>query len=174
MFIKCLLLACVGELDAPWGSSLCVNVGFLHFSPVTTQPSNLVPLQVQTERNSMSMTMLVPHTRLYWVFCQGGGAMSLSCIQFSHSVVSNSLRSHGLQHTRLPCPSPTPRTSQTHAHSIKSVMLFNHLILCRPLLLLPSISPSIRVSSSESVLRIRWPKYWSFSFSISPSNVTNN
>ena len=46
----------------------------------------------------------------------------------------------------------------------------NHLILCRPLLLLPSIFPSIRVFSNESVLRIRWPKYWSFSFSISPSN----
>ena len=52
--------------------------------------------------------------------------------------------------------------------SIKSVMPSNHLILCRPLLLLPSIFPSIRVSSNESVLRIRWPKYWSFS--ISPSN----
>ena len=54
--------------------------------------------------------------------------------------------------------------------SIKSVMPSNHLILCRPLLLLPSIFPSIRVFSSESVLHIRWPKYWSFSFSISPSN----
>ena len=54
--------------------------------------------------------------------------------------------------------------------SIKSIMLSNHLILCCPLLLLPSISPSIRVFSNESVLRIRWPKYWSFSFSISPSN----
>ena len=54
--------------------------------------------------------------------------------------------------------------------SIKSVMSFNHLILCRPLLLLLSIIPSIRVFSKESVLRIRWPKYWSFSFSISPSN----
>ena len=54
--------------------------------------------------------------------------------------------------------------------SIESVMPFNHLILCRPFLLLPSISPSIRVFSNESVLRIRWPKYWSFSFSISPSN----
>ena len=50
------------------------------------------------------------------------------------------------------------------------VMPFNHLILCRPLLFLPSISPSSRVFSNESVLRIRWPKYWSFSFSISPSN----
>ena len=54
--------------------------------------------------------------------------------------------------------------------SIESVMPSNHLILCHPLLLPPSISPSIRVFSSESVLHIRWPKYWSFSFSISPSN----
>ena len=54
--------------------------------------------------------------------------------------------------------------------TIESVMPSNHLILCCPLLLLPSIFPSIRVFSSESVLHIRWPKYWSFSFSISPSN----
>ena len=54
--------------------------------------------------------------------------------------------------------------------SIKSVMLSNNLILCCPLLLLPSIFPSIRVFSNESALRIRWPKYWSFSFIISPSN----
>ena len=54
--------------------------------------------------------------------------------------------------------------------SIESVMPFNHLILCHPLLLLPSVFPSIRVFSNESVLHIRWPKDWSFSFSISPSN----
>lgn len=54
--------------------------------------------------------------------------------------------------------------------SITSVMPSNHLILCYPLLLLPSIFPSIRVFSSESALHVRWPKYWSFSFSISPSN----
>ena len=54
--------------------------------------------------------------------------------------------------------------------SIESVMLSNHLILCRPPLLLPSIFPNIRVFSNESALHIRWPKYWSFSFSISPSN----
>ena len=54
--------------------------------------------------------------------------------------------------------------------SIKSVMPSNHLILCRPLLLPPSVLPRIRVFSNESVLRIRWPEYWSFSFSISPSN----
>ena len=54
--------------------------------------------------------------------------------------------------------------------SIESVMPSNHLILCRPLLLLPTVFPCIRLFSNESVLRIRWPKYWSFSFSISPSN----
>ena len=54
--------------------------------------------------------------------------------------------------------------------SIESVMPSNHLILCHPLLLSPSIFPSIRVFSSEAALRIRWPKYWSFSFNISPSN----
>ena len=54
--------------------------------------------------------------------------------------------------------------------AIESVMSSNHLVLCHPLLLLPSIFPSIRIFSNESVLHIRWPKYWSFSFSISPSN----
>ena len=54
--------------------------------------------------------------------------------------------------------------------SIESVMPFNHLILCRPLLLLPSIFPQTKVFSNESAVRIRWPKYWTFSFNISPSN----
>ena len=57
--------------------------------------------------------------------------------------------------------------------STESVMPSNHLILCRPLLLLPSIFPSIRVFSNESAFRVRWPKYWSFSFSISPSNESS-
>ena len=82
--------------------------------------------------------------------------------------MSNSLRPHGLQHTRPPCPSQLPEFIQLM--SIESVMPSNHLILCRPLLLLPSIFPSIRVFSNESALHIRWPKYWSFSFSISPFN----
>ena len=64
----------------------------------------------------------------------------------------------------------TSSRTLTKLMSIESVMPFNHLILCRPLLLLPSVFPSIRVFSNESVLPIRWPKYWSFSFSISPSN----
>ena len=89
-----------------------------------------------------------------------------SSVQFSHSVVSNSLQPHEPQHARPPCPSPTPGVYPNS--STESVMLSNHLILCRPLLFLSSIFPSIRVFSSDSVLHIRWPKYWSFSFSISP------
>ena len=87
--------------------------------------------------------------------------------QFSHSVVSESLQPHGLQHTRFPCPSPTPGASSNSCPSTESGMPSNHLLLCCPFLLLPSISPSIRVFSNESVLRIRWPKYWSFSISLS-------
>ena len=68
----------------------------------------------------------------------------------------------------LPVHHQLPEFTQTHVQEL--VMPSNHLILCRPLLLLPSIFPSIRVFSNESVLCIRWPKYWSFSFSISPSN----
>ena len=78
--------------------------------------------------------------------------------------MSDYLQPYGLQQARPPCPS-----SITKLMSIELVMPSNHLILCRPLLP-PSIFPSIRVFSNESVLHIRWPKYWSFSFSISPSN----
>ena len=155
----------------------------------------------------------------------------ISSVQSSHSVVSNSLPPHGLQHAMPPCPSPTPRVysnpcpvsqwchpttspsvvpfssrlqsfpalvqslsrvwffatpwipacqaslsitnsrSSLRLTSIESVMPSNCLILCRPLLLLPSIFPSIGVFSNESVLQIGWPKYWSFSFNISPSII---
>ena len=85
--------------------------------------------------------------------------------------MSDSLQPHGLQHARPLCPSPTP--SLPKLMSIESVMPSNHLILCYPLLLLPSIFPSISIFSNESLqmsLCIKWPKYWSFSFSISPSS----
>ena len=72
-------------------------------------------------------------------------------------------------YTRLPCPS-TATGVYLNSCLIESVIPSNHLILCCPLLLLPSIFPSIRVFSKESVLCIRWPKYWNFSFSINPSN----
>ena len=81
--------------------------------------------------------------------------------------MSDSLRPHQSQHARPPCPSPTPAVHSLM--TIESVMPSSHLILCRPLLLLPPIPPSIRVFSNESTLRMRWPKYWSFSFNISPS-----
>ena len=94
---------------------------------------------------------------------------NLGSVRFSRSVVSDSLRPHGLQHARPPCPSPTPG-AWLKLMSIESMMPSNHLILCHPLLLSPSIFPSIRVFSNESALLIRWPKYWSFSFNISSSN----
>ena len=81
--------------------------------------------------------------------------------------MSNSLQPREPQHARLPCPSTTPRVC-LNSMSIESVMPSNHLILCRPLLFLPSILPSIRVFSNDSALCMSWPKYWSFSFS--PSN----
>ena len=89
-------------------------------------------------------------------------------VQFSCSVVSDSLRSHELQHARPPCLSTTPGIHSFT--SIELVMPSRHLILCRPLLLLPPIAPSIRVFSNESSLCMRWPKYWRLSLSISPSN----
>ena len=93
----------------------------------------------------------------------------LLLLLFSHSVVSDSLWPHGLQNASLPCPSLSPGVL-LKLMSIESVMLANHLKLCRLLLLPPSTFPSIRVFSNESVLSIRWLKYWSFSFSICPSN----
>ena len=92
-------------------------------------------------------------------------AASFSLVQFSRSVVSVSLRPHESQHARPPCPSQTPRVYSNSGASSQ---------WCHPaissLLLLPPIPPSIRVFSNESTLRIRWPKYGSFSFSISPSS----
>ena len=85
----------------------------------------------------------------------------LSC-----SFMSDSLQPHGLHHSRLPYPSPSPGVCLNSC----PVMPSNRLVLCHPLLLLSSIFPSIRVFSNGLALRIRWPKYWSFSFNISPSN----
>ena len=89
--------------------------------------------------------------------------MLLSC-----SVVSDSLQPHKPQHGKVPVHHQLPEFTQTHVHW--SVMSSNHLILCRPHLLLPSIFPNIRAFSNESTLHIRWPKYWNVSFNISPSN----
>ena len=93
----------------------------------------------------------------------------INSVHFSRSVVSDSLQPHELQHARLPCPSPTPG-AYSNSHPSSRLMPANHLILCRPLLLLLSIFPSIRVFSNKSVLHSRWPKYWTFYFNITPSN----
>ena len=96
---------------------------------------------------------------------------SAGSVQFSHLVMSDTLQRHGLQHARIPCPSatPTPRAYSNlcplswwcHPTISSSVVPFSSP---------PSVFPSIRVFSNESVIHIKWPKYWSFSFSISPSN----
>ena len=88
--------------------------------------------------------------------------------QFSHSVMSTSLQPHELHHNQSSL-SITNSQSLLKLMSIMSMMPSNHLILCWPLLLLPLIFPNVRAFSNEEVICIRWPKYWSFSFSISPS-----
>ena len=109
---------------------------------------------------------------LPYLFTSSNFALTLGLfsVQFSRSVVSDSLHLHGLQHYLQASLSITNSRSLLKLMSIESVMPSNHLILCRPLLLLPSVFPRSRVFSNESTLRIRWANYWSFSFSISPSN----
>ena len=94
-------------------------------------------------------------------------SVQFSSVQFSRSVMSDSLQPHESQACQASL-SITNSRSSLRLTSIESVMPSSHIILCHPLLL-PPIPPSIRVFSSESTLRMRWPKYWRFSFSISPS-----
>ena len=101
-----------------------------------------------------------PDSSVYGIF-QFCSVQSLSRVQ--------SLWLHELQHARPPCPSPTPGV-WPKLMSTESVMPSNHLLLCHPLLLLPSVFLNIRVFSNKSALLIKWPKYWGFSFNISPSN----
>ena len=96
------------------------------------------------------------------------GTFYFGSVQFSRSVMSDSATPWTTAHQNS--LSITNSRSLPKPMSIESVMPSNHLILCHPLLLLPSIFPSIMVFSNESALRIRWPKYWSLSFNISPSN----
>ena len=91
----------------------------------------------------------------------------LIILQLSHSVVSHSLRPHGLQHARPPCPSPTPEFTQTDLHWVGDAIQPSHLLSSPSP---PALNLSQHQGLNELVLRIRWPKYWSFSFNISPSN----
>ena len=133
-------------------------------------------------RSSEENSYLFQYSRIPWTEepgeLQSIGSQRVGCdwselaytyVQFSRSGVSDSLWPHGLQHTRLPYPSPTP---SDYSNSCPANQWCHPTISSsvHPLLLLPSVFPSIRVFSIESVLCIRWPKYWSFSFSISPSD----
>ena len=113
---------------------------------------------------NLSLQIITPW---FWVSQVTALQKTISLFLFSHSVMSNSLWPHGLQYTRPPCPSPTPRTYANWCPP--SQWCHPTISSCRPLFLPLSIFPSIRVFSNESVLGTRWPKYWRFSFSISPS-----
>ena len=103
-------------------------------------------------------------------FLLPGRKAMTNLVQFSSVAQSCLTLCDPMNHSMPGLPVHHQLLESTQPMSIELVMPFNHLILCRPLLLLPSIFPSIRVFSNESVLCIRWPKYWSFSFNISPSN----
>ena len=159
-WILCWIKEVIPTRDIPYES---IYIKFKIMGTITRRTKLRVPWE--TERR----TMIEKGIEGVWSVAgniafldQGGGYL----IQFSRSVMSNSLRLYEPQHVRPPCPSPTPGVYSNPC----PLSRWCHLIFCRPLFLLPSIFPSIRVFSNESALRMRWPKYWSFSFSISPSN----
>ena len=125
--------------------------------PITVTFFYLYPRPMKTLKCFLSLEIC-----LFWAFC-------ISCY-CSVAQLCLTLQSHGLQNARLPRLPFTISQSLLKLTYIELVMPSNHLVLCCPLLILPSIFPSIRVISNESVLPIRWPKYWNFSSSISPSN----
>ena len=131
-----------------------------HSKPARHSQPGLCPGRLEARSEACSALSLKPEQDYLFNFPNIRPLLleSIHSVQFSRSVMSNSLRTHGLQHARLSCPSPT--RSLLKLMPIKLVMPSNHLLF-----LLPSIFPSIRVFSNESVLCIRWPKYWSFSFS---------
>ena len=119
-------------------------------------------MKVKEESEKVGLKLNIQKTKIM-------ASGSIRSDQISHSVVSNSLRPHESDAARQASLSITNFRSSLRLTSIESVMPSSHLILCRPLLLLPPLPPSIRVFSNESTLGMRWPKYWSFSFSIIPS-----
>ena len=139
--------------------SLCATHYWAH-NPQLLKPTHALEPLLHKERSHYNEN----HPR-----CNKDSARApqFSAVQFSRSLVSNSLRPHELQHARPPCPSPTPGVHSNS--SIESVMPSSHCILCHPLFLLPPIPSSIRVFSNESTLCMKWLKYWSFSFGIIPS-----
>jgi len=139
------------------------------YSVTKSYPMLCDPMHSSTPGFRPSLSSGVAQTHIHWFSdaIQPSHSMSPS-VQFSHSVMSDSLQLHGLQHAKLPCPSPM---LGAYSNSYPPSQWCHPTISsCHPLLLLPSIFPSIRVFPNELVLCLRWPKYWSFSFSISPSN----
>ena len=120
------------------------------------------PLEKEMATHSSMVAWKIP-----WME-EPGGLQSTGLQRVKHDFTATLLVTPWTQHARLPCPSPS--LSLLKLMSIESEMPSNHLILCCPLLLLPSVLPIVRVFSNESTLRISWPKYWSFSFSLKPSN----
>ena len=116
----------------------------------------------------MDIWISIPNIWIFYKTCWGHTLMFYPIGLFSHSIVSDSLHSHRLQHARLPCPSPLLEFAQTHVHWVgDAIQPFHPLSSPSP----PAFNPSQhQVISNELVFRIRWPKYWRFSFSISPSN----
>ena len=156
------------ELPVSWLRLIPNQFLAVLFSPCSFFP--ILPTVTLSEESLIKgTTALVPTCHFYWWFLGWNCQFQFSSVQFSLSVVSNSLRPHDSQHTRPPCPSPTPGAYSNscplsrwcHPAISSSVIPFTS---CLP------IFPSIRIFSNESVLCVRWPKYWSFSFSISLSN----
>ena len=141
--------------NVPWISLIFLNRSLVF--PILLLSS--ISLHWSLRKAFLSFLAILWNSAFKWVY------LSFSPLLFNHfsrSVVSNSLWPHELQHTIS--------WNSLELTSIGSVMPSSYLILCRPLHLLPSIPPSIRVFSNESTLRMRGPKHWSFSFSISPSS----
>ena len=124
--------------------------------------SDLHPLRVMRELGLQLFHQAPSVSAQVWIVLQ------VSSVHFSHSIMSDSLRPDGLQHARLPCPSPTPGAYSNSCPPVGDTIQQSHPLLL--VLLPPSIFPRIKAFLNESFLRIRLPNYWSFSFSISPSN----
>ena len=133
---------------------------FILSCPLLLLPSIFPSIRVFSNESALRIRWLK-----YWSF-----SFSIISVQFNPSVMSDPLRPQGLQHSGFPIHPHLLELTQTHVHWIYDAIQPSHPLSFPSFLLPPSIFPSIRVFFSESVLCIRWPKYWSFSFSISPSN----
>ena len=146
---------CIWNMSALWGQETMHTICVLCVLPIRIYNRKLLSV-----KHSESKVEGIIDNIKYMYKCYS--------IQFSHTVVSNSLRPHGLQHTRLPCPSLSPGVCSDSC----PLSQWCHPTISSSITTSPpaSIFPSIRVFSSQSVLHIRWPNYWSFSISINPSN----